>query len=366
MAKIKGICRNEECDLCIEQKIQEAEKSNFVCESCGKPLIPFGNSGGHKGNKKRNIIIAAIAAVVVAIIAIVLCVMPQCSKGKTTGPGPTGPGGGPEPTSIELNHTKMTLKVGETDELEVTNLADGDEAVYKVSKNKVVSVDQDGVVTALKEGEGKVLVKLKGNDSLNAVCVYTVIAGDSTGTGGEGGINVPKAKPVVGLTLDKTKLTLKAGAKAQISVTVENKAKESALSDDQLNKLPVTWSSSNSKVAAVDNNGNVTAKSKGSATITAEIKDTTITSTPATCAVTVTQDKGPGPINLGYGIYKGDLKNGKPHGHGIITYTKQHRIVSSKDFVANPGDRFEGDFRDGQIVSIGYWYHDGQQTGIKP
>lgn len=377
MAGKKGRCVNIDCEH-YKEVIEIPSGEEFVCPSCGQQLKVCDDGKSSKksggGNKKRNIIIAAIAAVVVAIIAIVLCVMPQCSKGKTTGPGPTGPEGGPEPTSIELNHTKMTLKVGETDELEVTNLADGDEAVYKVSKNKVVSVDQDGVVTALKEGEGKVLVKLKGNDSLNAVCVYTVIAGDSTGTGGEGGINVPKAKPVVGLTLDKTKLTLKAGAKAQISVTVENKAKESALSDDQLNKLPVTWSSSNSKVAAVDNNGNVTAKSKGSATIKAEIKDTTITSTPATCAVTVTQGKddgggggsGPGTKNLGYGIYRGDLKNGKPHGHGIITYTKQHRIVSSKDFVANPGDRFEGDFRDGQIESIGYWYHDGQQTGIKP
>jgi len=134
MAKIKGICRNEECDLCIEQKIQEAEKSNFVCESCGKPLIPFGNGGGNKGNKKRNIIIAAIAAVVVAIIAIMLCVI------------------GSKPKNIILNHTQMELKVGETDELKVANLADGDVAVYKASKNKVVSVNQNGVVTALKGG----------------------------------------------------------------------------------------------------------------------------------------------------------------------------------------------------------------------
>lgn len=74
-----------------------------------------------------------------------------------------------------------------------------------------------------------------------------------------------------------------------------------------------------------------------------------------------------GKINLGYGTYKGESKNGKPHGHGTITYTSSHRIVASKDFIANPGDKFEGEFRDG-IVSggIGYWYHDGDITAIKP
>lgn len=75
---------------------------------------------------------------------------------------------------------------------------------------------------------------------------------------------------------------------------------------------------------------------------------------------------GHGRVDLGYGMYEGDLKNGQPHGYGTITYTRRHKIVSSKDFVANPGDRFEGDFRDGRISGLGYWYHDGDQTAIKP
>ena len=46
MTKTKGLCRNEDCELC--DQIQEVEKSNFVCEKCGKPLIPF---GGIKPNR---------------------------------------------------------------------------------------------------------------------------------------------------------------------------------------------------------------------------------------------------------------------------------------------------------------------------
>ena len=61
---------------------------------------------------------------------------------------------------------------------------------------------------------------------------------------------------------------------------------------------------------------------------------------------------GRGTVNLGYGKYTGDLKNGKPHGWGTITYTKSTKIVNSKDFVANPGDTFEGEFRDGKIGRI--------------
>ena len=88
--------------------------------------------------------------------------------------------------------------------------------------------------------------------------------------------------------------------------------------------------------------------------------------TPTSIAPKVVKN-GSGSVNLGYGKYVGELKDGKPHGHGTITYTKSHQIVSSKDFLANPGDKFEGEFRDGRISGgIGYWYHDGDITAIKP
>lgn len=75
----------------------------------------------------------------------------------------------------------------------------------------------------------------------------------------------------------------------------------------------------------------------------------------------------PGAVDLGYAIYEGDLKNGKPHGKGILTYKREQKIVSSKDFVAKPGDKFDGEFRNGRISSQGgYWIHDGNQTYVKP
>lgn len=154
----------------------------------------------------------------------------------------------------------------------------------------------------------------------------------------------------------------------------------------------IIWTSSNNDVLSV-NDGIVAVKGEGGqkVVIYAQIKDSEIKdscvyqldsqeevvetqSTPKTEAKTqakaqtskVSNDNY-GTVNLGYGIYTGDLKNGKPHGHGTIKYKSSHKIVSSKEFVANAGDEFEGDFRDGKISgNIGYWKHDGDVTGIKP
>ena len=68
MAKKIGICRDEECDMFNVQ--QEAEKTNFVCKECGKPLMPFdggGDSGFSKwwNEHKRQVLIGVGALVVV-------------------------------------------------------------------------------------------------------------------------------------------------------------------------------------------------------------------------------------------------------------------------------------------------------------
>mgnify|MGYP002932144873 FL=1 len=95
---------------------------------------------------------------------------------------------------------------------------------------------------------------------------------------------------------------------------------------------------------------------------TPEVKEEKTTSTSTTPVVI----NGRGTIDLGYATYTGDLKNGKPHGYGTLTYKSSRKIVSSKDFVANPGDTFEGEFRDGKISGLGYWKHDGNETVVKP
>ena len=68
MAKLKGMCRNEDCEMC--DQIQEAEKSNFKCEKCGKDLIPFGNKSSEPDGGMNKKLIAIIGGVV-AVLAII-------------------------------------------------------------------------------------------------------------------------------------------------------------------------------------------------------------------------------------------------------------------------------------------------------
>ena len=72
MAKIKGMCRNEDCEMC--DQIQEAEKSNFKCEKCGKDLIPFGNKVSEPGGGPNTKLIGIIVGAVV-LLAIIGCII---------------------------------------------------------------------------------------------------------------------------------------------------------------------------------------------------------------------------------------------------------------------------------------------------
>ncbi|WP_418434181.1 Ig-like domain-containing protein [Anaerotignum lactatifermentans] len=78
---------------------------------------------------------------------------------------------------------------------------------------------------------------------------------------------------VTSVTLDKTDLTLDVNGTAKLNATVKP--------DDATTKT-VTWKSDNEGVAIVDNNGNVTAKAAGTATITATVDGKSVS-----CKVTV-------------------------------------------------------------------------------
>lgn len=61
MAKIKGVCHNYDgCDKAADKIVQEAEKSNFVCEECGKPLYPIKKGPKPAGDGKRIATLIAI------------------------------------------------------------------------------------------------------------------------------------------------------------------------------------------------------------------------------------------------------------------------------------------------------------------
>lgn len=75
MAKIKGVCHNyDNCDMAADKVVQEVEKTNFVCEECGKPLYPVEDKGGIKNpNQKRLITLIGLIVGVIIVIAGIAC-----------------------------------------------------------------------------------------------------------------------------------------------------------------------------------------------------------------------------------------------------------------------------------------------------
>ncbi|MBR3744717.1 MAG: Ig-like domain-containing protein [Bacteroidales bacterium] len=158
-------------------------------------------------------------------------------------------------TAISLNARDITLDKGSTFVMVAT--VDPEDATDKTvtwtsQDNNVVSVNSNGVVSALKGGAAKIVAKAEDK---TAECVVTVLA------------------PVESVTLNKPSLTLKQGQSEILYATVGP--------EDATDKT-VFWSSSNPAAVSVNDYGKVTAESVGTATITAKAAGIT-----AECQVTV-------------------------------------------------------------------------------
>ena len=157
-------------------------------------------------------------------------------------------------TSVTLNKTSTSLKVGET--LTLTATVKPDDATDKTitwdSSDSSVATVRDGVVTAIKLGSATITAKA-GDKS--ATCSITVVP-----------------TPVTSITLDKTSASLKVGETATLTATVK---------PDDVTDKTVIWSTSDASIASVSN-GIVTAIKVGTATITAKAGEKT-----ATCSIIV-------------------------------------------------------------------------------
>ena len=179
---------------------------------------------------------------------------------------------------------------------------------------------------------------------------------------------------VTSVSLDKTSLGLTEGETAQLTATVEP--------EDASNKN-VTWESSNTNVATV-NNGEVTAVSAGTATITVTTVDGGKTDT---CTVTVREEAPDRPVNLpdthsidlivsDGGEAKLSLTNASAGSTITVTATPDEGF--KLDYITVDGERIDGTtftmpahdvtvrvyFTDGSAtlpftdVSAGAWYFD--------
>lgn len=159
---------------------------------------------------------------------------------------------------VSLSQTKLSLGKGGTATLTATVQPEDatNQRVLWSTNNELVATVENGMVTAVSEGDATITVTTE-DGNYTATCKVTVTI------------------PVTGVSLSQTELSLSKGGTATLTATVAP--------SDATNQN-VTWSSNNTEVATV-NNGTVTAVSGGKATITVTTEDGGHT---ATCNVTVT------------------------------------------------------------------------------
>lgn len=164
------------------------------------------------------------------------------------------------PESITLSETDLTMALGESVKLSATLKPDHINQTgitWKSSDRSVVSVDQNGLVTAKENGRADITATTKNGKT--AVCHVTV-----------------KERAIEKITLNMTGASMEVEQSIQLLVTgfePENATEE----------LSLTYKSSNSAVAEVDEAGVVTALKSG----TAEITVTTKGGVSAVCRILV-------------------------------------------------------------------------------
>jgi len=162
--------------------------------------------------------------------------------------------------SVTLNKTELTLTEGNGETLKATvnpSNAQNTKISWSSDNTDVATVSIFGHVSAVKAGTANITVTTE-DGAHTATCKVTV---------------KEPTHYVYSVSLDKTDISMEVGASETLIATIRP--------ENATNKN-IIWSSSDSAIASVDNNGKVTANKPGSVTITATTEDGGYT---ATCKV---------------------------------------------------------------------------------
>jgi uncharacterized protein YjdB len=137
-------------------------------------------------------------------------------------------------TKVVISATNARVERGESYQLTATTSSNSS-VLWKSSKKSIATVDENGLVTALKPGETKITAS---SDNTNVICTFTVKA------------------PTV--QLNRASVSLYRSQTIKLSATVSS-------------HISPIWKSNKKSVVVIDANGTVTAIKNGTATITATV-----------------------------------------------------------------------------------------------
>ncbi|MDF9836695.1 uncharacterized protein YjdB, partial [Breznakia sp. PF5-3] len=164
-------------------------------------------------------------------------------------------------TSIKISKQSLTMKKDSSDSVIASvapqNTTDSKKIEYTSSNTEVVTVSSTGKLTARKPGTS--IITATSSNGMSATCEVTVIS------------------EIKSVTLNATSLNMEEGSEQSLRATINP--------SDTTDNKNLVWTSSNTKFATVDQDGNVKAIAKGTATITV----TTSNGKKADCKVNVVE-----------------------------------------------------------------------------
>lgn len=149
-------------------------------------------------------------------------------------------------SGITLDKSYITMYIGDSKTLKATirpNNSTYKKAKWTSGDETIAIVDEDGVVTALKEGSTTIVAEAQDSSGKKAICYVTVL----------------KRQPATGVTLADKSLVMVPGEEKTVRVVLNPTTSTDG----------VSWSTDNASVAKVDKKtGKIKALSPGTATIT--------------------------------------------------------------------------------------------------
>lgn len=164
-------------------------------------------------------------------------------------------------TRIRVNPQDIRMDEGETVNLSVQispSNATNRTIRWSSANTAIATVDQNGRVTAVREGNVRIAARtLDGSNLLSDATVEVLDV-------------IPNDVSVTGISISPENASLSEGEAIQISAQI---------SPSNATNQNISWNSSNTNIATVDQNGNVRAVSAGTVTITATTEDGDFTDT---------------------------------------------------------------------------------------
>ncbi|MBO4245750.1 MAG: Ig-like domain-containing protein [Bacilli bacterium] len=199
--------------------------------------------------------------------------------------------------AVISNSKNIVMKSNDKQRMYIsTGNVDPSRITYKSSDNSVATVDQNGVITGVSNGKTKVTVSVDGVDqatsdvNVDNTNTKTITNTNKTSTGNtdnttkttKTNTDNKKTENNKPKTIKVTSVTTNVAVKKMI--VGDSFKLEAYVNPSNATNKTVTWSSSNTKVATVDQKGNVKAIKAGSAVISVVSKDG---NKSATCKIDV-------------------------------------------------------------------------------